>query len=431
MPDVIISGAGPAGISAALELVRGGRSVVVIEKAKFPRDKCCGDGLTTLALRQYEALGFDPRQLNTWAEVRSTVFCAPNGHQTRLQAPDNDGIRIGVAKREELDAAFVAFARTKGVEVREGLTITDITRSEHGVQATLSDGTTISGAYAIGADGMWSPLRHLINNPSPADHGNDNHPDAKSPRYLGDIHAFRQYFEVTGKAREELWVWFEPDLLPGYVWSFPLGDGTANVGFGIERKPNESVSWMKDAWTDILTRPHIAEVLGNIKPIGNHKAWPIPARIRSDLLSSFGGRVLYVGDAARVVDPLTGEGIGQAMETGHMAAVAIARGGVANPRRTEQLYKRAIQSGIKIDNTFARSIAKLVTSQRMATTAIKLAPKGPWKGRYAFKWAFEDNPRAALLTPWRYPKRFRNKRGAFLDTPNNPGNQNVRSNAKV
>ena len=73
---------------------------------------------------------------------------------------------------------------------------------------------------AIGADGMWSPLRKALG--------------ASEPGYLGEWHAFRQYFtNVSDAAATQLWVWFDADLLPGYAWSFPLADGRANVGFGI------------------------------------------------------------------------------------------------------------------------------------------------------------------------------------------------------
>ena len=96
---------------------------------------------------------------------------------------------------------------------------------------------------------MWSPTRRILE------------PDAS--RYYGEIHAFRQYFtNVTGVARDQLWVSFEKDLLPGYVWSFPIGNGQANVGFGIERKSGKTVQWMAKKWPEILARPHVREALG-------------------------------------------------------------------------------------------------------------------------------------------------------------------------
>ncbi len=168
---------------------------------------------------------------------------------------------------------------------------------------------------------MWSPLRKTL---LPV--------DADGVGYLGEWHAFRQYFHSVGpRAAEGLWVWFDDDLLPGYAWSFPLGSGRANVGFGILRQPGEPTRSMKSQWTDLLRRPHITEVLGpDATPESAHKAWPIPARVDQTALHGGDGRVLFVGDAARATDPMTGEGIGQALETGILAADAIVAAGSAD-----------------------------------------------------------------------------------------------------
>ena len=129
-------------------------------------------------------------------------------------------------------------------------------------------------------------------------------------QYRGEWHAFRQYFKNVGpKAASRLWVWFEPDVLPGYVWSFPLADGRANVGFGILRGGTISTQDMKTLWPDLLERPHIREVIGaEATPEAPHRAWPIPARI--DQASLVAPRTIFVGDAAMACDTLTGEGIG-------------------------------------------------------------------------------------------------------------------------
>ena len=75
--DVVIVGAGPAGTTAAITLARAGRSVLVVDKAAFPRDKCCGDGLTTLALRELDALGFDPSTVPNWRDVHAAWLRSP------------------------------------------------------------------------------------------------------------------------------------------------------------------------------------------------------------------------------------------------------------------------------------------------------------------------------------------------------------------
>ena len=114
---------------------------------------------------------------------------------------------------------------------------------------------------------MWSPTRKALG----------VGPDG----YLGEWHAFRQYVvDVSGSAADELIVWFEEDLLPGYAWSFPLPDGRANVGFGVLRDGSRSGKDARDLWAGLLDRPHIAAALGpQATPEGRHLAWPIPARV--------------------------------------------------------------------------------------------------------------------------------------------------------
>jgi menaquinone-9 beta-reductase len=223
--DVLVVGAGPAGIAAAIGAHRGGHSVIVVDKAVFPRDKCCGDGLTTLALRELERLGLVPEQVSNWMDVDAAWLRSPSGREVRVPLPAN-GRYAAIAPRIDLDAALVRHARELGVEIAEG----------HGVETTANAvrdrGTAIDVAVSgigivrarqvIAADGMWSPVRKALN--------------LNEPGYLGEWHAFRQYaHQVDGPAAHRLYVWFEKDLLPGYAWSFPLPGGRVNIGFGVLR----------------------------------------------------------------------------------------------------------------------------------------------------------------------------------------------------
>ncbi|HAX05226.1 MAG TPA: hypothetical protein DCX77_06060, partial [Acidimicrobiaceae bacterium] len=118
--DVLIVGAGPAGCAAALTAQKLGLHVVVIDKAIFPRDKCCGDGLTTLALRELEQLGFEPT-INTWVKVNDVFLRSPRGREIHLTLPDSQGQYAAVVKRIELDAELLRLTANKGVEVHQGL----------------------------------------------------------------------------------------------------------------------------------------------------------------------------------------------------------------------------------------------------------------------------------------------------------------------
>ena len=101
--DVVVVGGGPAGAATAIELARADRHVVVVDKAVFPRDKCCGDGLTTLALRELEHLGFVPDDVDDWQEVDGAVIRAPSGLEIRVPLPD-DGLYAAISPRLQAES---------------------------------------------------------------------------------------------------------------------------------------------------------------------------------------------------------------------------------------------------------------------------------------------------------------------------------------
>ncbi|MCU1352503.1 MAG: putative electron transfer oxidoreductase, partial [Acidimicrobiales bacterium] len=322
-------GAGPAGAAAAITLAEAGRQVVLVDKATFPRDKICGDGLTTGALRLLERLGLDPAAVPSWTEVHDAYVASPSGHVAHFPLPRSRGTYAATARRTDLDAALVDRARAAGAEVLEGHAVVAADDRPDQVVLTLADGSDLAAPYAIAADGMWSPMRKLLG--------------TAAAGYLGEWHAFRQYFRNVGpRAADELWVWFEADLLPAYAWSFPLPDGRANVGFGIHRGGQVAVRDMKALWPDVLARPAIRAVLGpDAEPEEPHRAWPIPARVEDATLSA--GRVLWVGDAAAACDRMTGEGIGQALRTGIAAADAVVAAGVREPAAARRQYEAAVR----------------------------------------------------------------------------------------
>jgi flavin-dependent dehydrogenase len=251
---------------------------------------------------------------------------------------------------------------------------------------------------------MWSPLRKAVLGP-----------DADGAGYLGEWHAFRQYFRHVGpSAASELWVWFEPDLLPGYAWSFPLGGDRANVGFGILRTAGAPTKSMKAQWPELLRRPHIAAVLGpDAMPESPHKAWPIPARVGDTRLAGGGGRVLFVGDAARATDPMTGEGIGQALETGLLAAAAIVAAGSARPLAAGARYTVAVGRTLAVDHKLAALLVRALARHNGAAGAVRIAATSDWTRRNFGRWLFEDYPRALLATPHRWHRGMFTGPGAY------------------
>ena len=389
--DTVVVGAGPAGAAAAHRLAGAGREVVLVDKATFPRDKFCGDGLTTLCLRELELMGVSVSQLPSFAPVHGAKLRSPNGKTIDVPLPSGPGLFAAVARRSELDAVLVDHALAAGVIGRFGHKVVGAQTSPEGITVTTDDGQSIAARQCIAADGMWSPMRKLLG--------------LEVEGYRGEWHAFRQYFKnVDEAAKSGLWIWFEPDVLPGYVWSFPIGGGRANVGFGILRGGTVPTQPMKTFWPDILARPHIREVLGiDATPEAPHRAWPIPARINGVPLT--GPRTLFVGDAAAACDTLTGEGIGQALLTGRVAADAL----IESERFVTAAanYRDAIEDELFADHKMAELCGGLLGHRKVAEAALTLVGATAWTRRNFGRWMFEDYPRAIIATPRRW------RRGMF------------------
>ncbi len=269
---MLVVGAGPAGAAAAIEGRRLGLDVLVVDKARFPRDKTCGDGLTAGALRGLEALGLDVRKLPSYASVTETVLVSPSGREVLLPLPD-DGEYAGVVPRAELDAALVERARDEGVTVREGVGVTHVAANADAVDVELDDGTSVCAQWAIAADGHYSPVRRML----------DVAGSRASTSDLGTWHAFRQYFRGVDDGR--MWVLFDPELLPGYAWVFPVGGGRANVGFGVLRDTRTGVRTGKQLaaqWRQVVNGSKLREILGpRAEADGAHRALAHPRVVRS------------------------------------------------------------------------------------------------------------------------------------------------------
>ena len=169
---------------------------------------------------------------------------------------------------------------------------------------------------------------------------------------------------------------------------------------------------MKQLWPEILARPHIRRALGDDALFEDrHTAWPIPARVTKATLGA--GRVLFVGDAACVSDPLTGEGIGQALLSGGLAGRAIIDGTSREPSFTQSMYRKSIKQHFFADHRMSASLGYVMRSQLCARSGLRLADLTPWTRRKFARWMFEDEPRAAVFTPRRWHRNFLKRAGAY------------------
>jgi geranylgeranyl reductase family protein len=401
--DLLVAGAGPAGVAAAITAVDRGLDAVVVDSATFPRDKTCGDGLTAGALRLLEQLGLPRSALgcDSYSSVRETMIVSPSGRRVALPMPAA-GEYAGVISRMRLDAALVELARARGVDIQEDNGVTELKPNAHGVRVAGTRGDDHIASYVIAADGHFSSVRRAW--------------QPETPPALGEWHAARQYF--SGVPDRRLWVAFERDLLPGYAWVFPLPGNRANVGFGVLRDGRKGHE-LKELWNDLLERPVLREILGPAaRPEDRVRAWPIPTRYDPAALAD--GRVLFAGDAAAVVDPMTGEGIAQAIETGILAARAVADGSAAasDPLEVGDRYRRSVAGALGSDLRFAAALQRLVAHPLAARAAIRAVATNGWTRRNFARWMFEDYPRAALFTPRRWHRGLFSTKGAYAsDVP--------------
>ena len=397
-------GAGPAGVAAGIEARRLGLDVLVVDKARFPRDKTCGDGLTTGALRLLDALGLDVR---TPAVVRA-------GHRDRARVAHAaarsscpclpTATYAGVVPRVELDAALVDHARARGRRTCASTPRSPALEDDGGeYRATLDDGSVVRGAVG------HRRRRPLLRRPASCSTARATDRTDLGPARRTSWHAFRQYF--TGVDDRRLWVLFERGLPPRLRVGVPRRRRPRQRRLRRAPRPArrraERASSSPRSGATLADRPQLRRRARarRASPRARVRAWPIPAAYDGARLAH--GRALFVGDAAGVVDPMTGEGIAQALETGR-ARGARDRRVTARRRGRDAPLPRATSTARSDATSGSRRCCSTSCASRSARAARSLAAAlTPWTRRNFARWMFEDYPRALVLTPDRW------RRGMF------------------
>jgi geranylgeranyl reductase family protein len=347
--DVIVVGAGPGGSTAAYHLAQAGLEVLLLEKASFPREKVCGDGLTPRAVRSLLRMGVDTSPDAGWLRNHGLRIY---GGGMRLEMPWPDLAAFPsyglVRPRTDFDELLARTAQKAGARLHERTNVTGPVFDERtgtvvGVTAT-QDGAEVSYAapLVICADGNSSRFSLALGLQK-----RDDRPMGvavrryyRSPRHDDDW--LESWLELTegrpdgptrGGAGED-----RDKLLPGYGWIFGMGDGTSNVGLGVL---NTSTAFGNVDYRDLLRRwlsamPEewgfvednaTAPIRGSALPMGFNRT------------PQYDRGVLLVGDAGGMVNPFNGEGIAYAMEAGEFAAEVVvqALGRPAGPARERAL----------------------------------------------------------------------------------------------
>lgn len=289
--DLVVVGAGPAGSTAAIAALRVNPAarVLMLDAADFPRDKVCGDGVAPHALDVLAGLGVDIADLTAGtAPVHRLRLTSPRG----VTAARRFARPASVVPRALLDARLVHAAQTAGAQLR---------RHRVRTLTPVGDGLDIDGVgharAVVGADGAESVVRRWCG--------------ARSAPAGTTAIALRGYTSAEPWPADEQRLVMTTAHWPAYAWVFPVGDGTANVGYG------ELIR------TDTPTRAQLKERLHELLP-----ECP-PVALRGHRLPLSPGRpavghdrVLLAGDAASLINPLTGEGIYYAVLSGSLAGAA-------------------------------------------------------------------------------------------------------------
>lgn len=289
--DVAIVGGGPGGSACAAICAQGGLRTVVVERARFPREKVCGDCLNPVALPSIEALGLGERLRGLpHARLREVEFVGCDRRIVTVPLPENGADELAI-KRSHLDELLLTRASEVGAEVRQETAVTRIESREQGWNLTAGNGN-ITSRWLVAADGRNSTVARLLG----------LLPNARKDRVGLQTH-LPLPDDLNGRVRMQ----FVPQ---GYTGIADVGNGVGNLC--------------------LVARPHELDAIrswavARYKLRDSHE-WRSVTPLARDPIPPVRDRLLLIGDAARVVEPFTGEGIAYALLTGIAAGRALLGG---------------------------------------------------------------------------------------------------------
>jgi len=388
--DVIIVGAGPAGSAAAYYLATAGLDVLVLEKSRFPREKVCGDGLTPRAVKALTSMGVPITESDGWLRNQGLRII---GGGSRIEMPWPDlssypGYGL-VRTRLDFDQILARHAEKAGARVIQGMNVTgpvldDRTGRITGVLAQdTAEGKAAQeqefrGRLVVAADGNSSRLSVSMGLRK------------RDDRPIGV--AVRTYY-TSPRHRDdwlEAWLdlWDGDALLPGYGWIFGMGDGTSNVGLGLL---NTSAAFQNIDYRALLRR-WLAAMPAEWGFTEENRSQPIRGAalpMGFNRTPHYTRGLLLAGDSGGMINPMNGEGIGYALESGEIAArvitQALARPTAVSAERVLQGYPRILKDSYGGYYTLGRVFVELIGKPSFMQFATRHGVKRPAVMRLTMK----------------------------------------------
>jgi menaquinone-9 beta-reductase len=357
--DALIIGGGPGGSATAFHLARGGARVCLLEKQTYPRDKVCGDGLTPRAVRALDHMGLR-EEYQSWSRSAGLKVHG-GGHVIELPWPElEDYPSFGLARpRGDLDQLLARTAEKAGAELREATEAVEPLVEQGVVKGAVvrrlgEDPVDLRAQVVVAADGASSRFAQALG----------LRRDEQRPIGV----AIRQYYR-TGRDTDPwidsyLELWKGDHLLPGYGWVFPLADGTVNVGCGLL---NTSEGFRGTNYRDLLKEwlPTVGLEWGFSSDDAVAKPRSAPLPMGASRHPPLHRGVLFVGDAAGLVNPFNGEGIDYAMESGELAATAVLDTLASGDRARLLAYRAAVEQRFGSYFSVGRLFVRLIGDPRV------------------------------------------------------------------
>jgi geranylgeranyl reductase family protein len=309
---IVIVGAGPAGTTAALTLARQGRhEVVLLDRDEFPRVKTCGSGLSPRCIGMCRELGLYETMARHAYGICGLVFTGPAGHKTNLDGKEG----AWVLPRSIFDAELAGAAEGAGARFEQGFKVTRLLADPTGrVRGVAAGDRQLEADLVLCADGAHS--RFSV--------------DPRPKRTIATIMGWYEGVPVTPGHME---MWFVPRVAPWYGWLFPETRTRVNIGLCYD--PDDPAD-PHDIFDELAER-HVGERLRGATQLGRFRGAPISYTDAAGPVARPGA--LYLGEAARLTNGFTGEGIFYAMKSGVMAADLVSR---CSGPMLEREYQRAV-----------------------------------------------------------------------------------------
>ncbi len=374
--DVVVVGAGPAGSSCAYWLAEAGWDVVVVEKKVFPREKTCGDGLTPRAVRQLADMGLEDALAGShrYTGLRAFGF----GQSIEMQWPDHPhfpayGYTI---TRHDLDGLVAGRAAEAGASLLQGTEVVGVVADDTAAPAAplpalagvtikekgATSTRTIKARYVVVADGSNSRIGRLL--------GTTRRRDlplgmALRGYYRSDRHD-DPFIESHLDIRDT-----EGNVVPGYGWIFPMGDGRVNVGVGLlsteQRWKGVNTSTLMDTFVDYAPK---SWGLSPETSLGPPTGGKLPMGL--SVGPRVGPNVVIAGDASGAINPFNGEGIAYGYETGRLAAAALGHAMTGAGSRALTEYDRELTAAYGPYFKVARAFVHLISHPEAMRVCVQL-----------------------------------------------------------